>query len=202
MNTDTGILFRQRILHQDGLYHGSLDGADGALTQAAQLERDRLTDQYAEQCGHRDEQSEANIRTLLLRMQIEARNFLKLIHVGYPTTIEVRIISGTRTYAEQDALYAQGRDGHPGKIVTKARGGESNHNFGSAFDIGVFDSGVYLEESPRYANVAEQALVALPGLEWGGNWHSIQDKPHFQRSYGLTESEIRRRFEAGQPFWP
>ena len=40
---------------------------------------------------------------------------------------------GTRTYEEQNALYAQGRTA-PGKIVTNARGGQGAHNFGLATD--------------------------------------------------------------------
>nr|WP_295770097.1 M15 family metallopeptidase [Rhodoferax sp.] len=41
-----------------------------------------------------------------------------------------------RSCAEQDALYAQGRTA-PGNKVTNAKSGDSNHNFGIAFDIGV-----------------------------------------------------------------
>jgi peptidoglycan L-alanyl-D-glutamate endopeptidase CwlK len=40
-----------------------------------------------------------------------------------------KIISGTRTYGEQNELFAQGRM-KPGPIVTRARGGQSNHKFG------------------------------------------------------------------------
>jgi peptidoglycan L-alanyl-D-glutamate endopeptidase CwlK len=39
------------------------------------------------------------------------------------------LISGNRTYAEQDALYAKGRT-TTGPVVTNARAGYSNHNFG------------------------------------------------------------------------
>ena len=65
-----------------------------------------------------------------------------------------------------------------GQIVTNARGGYSNHNFGLAFDVGVFDGGRYLGESPLYKVVG--ALGRSLGLEWGGDWRSIQDEPHFQ----------------------
>ena len=41
------------------------------------------------------------------------------------------IFCGLRTYAESDALYAQGRT-KPGKIVTNAKAGQSYHNFGLA----------------------------------------------------------------------
>ena len=87
------------------------------------------------------------------------------------------MISGTRTYEEQNALYEQGRT-KPGRVVTNARGGYSNHNFGIAFDIGVFEGGRYLGESPAYKAVG--AIGMKLGLEWGGNWKSIQDEPHFQ----------------------
>ncbi len=53
------------------------------------------------------------------------------------------VTQGLRTWAEQDALYAKGRTIPPiGKlfVVTKARGGQSWHNFGLAFDIVVLDA--------------------------------------------------------------
>ena len=43
------------------------------------------------------------------------------------------IYCGRRTMEEQTALYAIGRSA-PGKVVTKARAGESYHNYGLAFD--------------------------------------------------------------------
>lgn len=43
------------------------------------------------------------------------------------------IYCGRRTMAEQARLYAIGRSA-PGKIVTKARAGQSYHNYGLAFD--------------------------------------------------------------------
>jgi len=43
------------------------------------------------------------------------------------------IYCGRRTMEEQAALYSLGRSA-PGRIVTKARAGESYHNYGLAFD--------------------------------------------------------------------
>jgi hypothetical protein len=43
------------------------------------------------------------------------------------------IYCGRRTMEEQTALYSLGRSA-PGKIVTKARAGESFHNYGLSFD--------------------------------------------------------------------
>jgi peptidoglycan L-alanyl-D-glutamate endopeptidase CwlK len=87
------------------------------------------------------------------------------------------VVSGFRTYAEQDSLYAQGRTA-PGSIVTHARAGYSNHNFGIAFDVGVFEGNTYLDDSPKYKAVG--VLGTDLGLEWGGNWKTIVDQPHFQ----------------------
>src|SRR3977135_4181957 len=46
----------------------------------------------------------------------------------------IEVVQGLRTFAEQDALFAQGRT-KPGQIVTNAKGGQSNHNYGLAVDL-------------------------------------------------------------------
>lgn len=91
--------------------------------------------------------------------------------------ITMNIISGLRSFQEQDALFAQGRT-LPGNIVTNARAGHSVHNFGLAFDVGVFEGSRFLGESPQYKAIG--ALGLELGLEWGGNWKTIIDEPHFQ----------------------
>ena len=147
-----------------------------------------------------DARSEQNIATLLAPVQPLARS---LIAAAATAGISIKIISGTRTYEEQDALYEQGRS-KPGPIVTNARGGYSNHNFGVAFDIGVFEGGRYLDESPAYKAVG--ALGKQLGLEWGGDWKSIQDEPHFElrpawardMSEGAMLAELRNRRAANR----
>ena len=116
--------------------------------------------------------------------------------------LTIQIISGLRSYAEQDALYAQGRI-EPGNVVTNARAGHSNHNFGIAFDVGLFERNEYLGESPMYKAVG--ALGEELGLEWGGNWRTLVDQPHFQLrpawAAGLSQSRLlsglRSRTAAG-----
>lgn len=54
--------------------------------------------------------------------------------------ITVEIISTLRDNAKQNAIYAQGRT-KPGKIVTYAKGGQSWHNYGLAFDFVVKHNG-------------------------------------------------------------
>ena len=121
-----------------------------------------------------DDRSERVIATLLPEAQPYAR---ALIAKAAANGVTIKVISGLRTYDEQNDLYAQGRT-KQGNIVTNARGGYSNHNFGIAFDIGVFEGSRYLDDSPKYKAVG---LLGMDlGLEWGGNWKTIQDEPHFQ----------------------
>ena len=172
----------------------------GAIYQA--IVRPRATPSVAF-TGPRDQanaRSERFIATLLPHVRPYAR---ALYFKARDNGIAINIISGTRTYAEQDALYAQGRTS-AGDIVTNARGGHSNHNFGIAFDIGVFSGNRYLPESPLYKAVG--ALGMELGLEWGGNWTSIVDQPHFQLrpawAGDMTDramlAELRRRIQQGE----
>jgi peptidoglycan L-alanyl-D-glutamate endopeptidase CwlK len=150
-----------------------------------------------------DARSETVIGTLLPEVQPYAR---ALVSKAAANGITIKVISGLRTYAEQNELYAQGRT-KPGKIVTKARGGYSNHNFGIAFDIGVFEGSKYLDESPRYKAVG--VLGIDMGLEWGGNWKTIQDEPHFQLrphwaanvSEGDMLAALRSRKDSGKALY-
>ena len=187
------VLFFQRLLRSDGLYLGDLDGDWGSLTEAAVVAFEAQADAIAADVGAFDARSENNIRTLALRAQRPARAFLARVRAA---GIHARIISGTRTYAMQDALYRQGRFGNPGPRVTNARGGQSNHNFGIAWDIGIFTAaGGYVTAGPAYDDAAVAGTA--PELEWGGNWTSFVDKPHWQLATGMPLSELRQRFESG-----
>lgn len=145
-----------------------------------------------------DERTERNIATLAPRVQEIARKFmLEVSKAG----INAKIISGIRTFQEQQVLFNQpndkrdndgdGRVDESDETVTRARPGFSWHNYSLAFDLGIFDKdGEYLEESPDYskAGIIGEAL----GLEWGGRW-PFKDEPHmqFRPPYlkGLKDSE-------------
>lgn len=150
-----------------------------------------------------DQRSEKIIATLLQEVQPFARS---LVQKTAQNGIKIKIISGHRTYAEQDELYAQGRT-KPGSKVTNARGGYSNHNFGIAFDVGVFEGTAYLPESVKYKVVGVLGMDL--GLEWGGNWKTIVDQPHFQLrpqwAADLSEkdmlAELRARVQEGNSIY-
>lgn len=145
--------------------------------------------------GKVDERSEKVIATLHPQLRDLARKF---VLAAAEQGVTIKLISGLRTYAEQDALFAKGRTTQ-GPRVTNARAGYSNHNFGLAFDIGVFSGGKYQPESPLYKTVAH--IGKWLGFEWGGDWTSIKDEPHYQLrpkwADGMKESamlaELRRR---------
>lgn len=98
--------------------------------------------------------------------------------------MNVQVVQGLRTFAEQDELFAQGRT-KPGKRVTNARGGQSNHNFGLAVDLCPFDEhGQPMWEADElFTRIGVGAEVFR--LEWGGRWPHFTDAPHVQLP-GLT----------------
>lgn len=110
--------------------------------------------------------------------------------------MRMRMTEGLRDSATQAARFAQGRT-TPGKIVTRARAGYSFHEYGLAFDSCFVGSDPYLEtlnkKDPMHAAYCWTTfgrLASANGLMWGGNFHSITDKPHCEKSYGLSVSEL------------
>lgn len=109
--------------------------------------------------------------------------------------IMIEVVQGLRTYAEQDALYAQGRT-KPGKRITNARGGQSNHNFGLAVDVVPFVAGKPAWNAPQTTWQQIGDAGKAEGLEWGGGWISITDLPHLQLP-GLSLAECRSLYVSG-----
>jgi peptidoglycan LD-endopeptidase CwlK len=192
------ILFLQRLLAVSGFYKKSLNGKWSSDVDAAQ---DAFSEKYEEiksRLGEFDARTESCILTLLPEAQAKARAFMNVTK-GQPLTY--RIISGTRTYAEQDALAAKRPK------VTNAKGGQSNHNFGIAWDVGIFDNGKYYEgntkkEDKAYVDLGAMVKPEVSGVEWGGDWKSFIDKPHYQLATTGNKlvSAIRALFEKGKPF--
>ena len=102
--------------------------------------------------------------------------------------IKLRVTSANRSYQEQNDLYAKGRT-TSGNIVTNARGGESFHNFGLAIDVVEIKDGAAIWNNTRWGEISN--LAKSIGFEWGGDFNSFVDKPHFQYSYGYTLAELR-----------
>jgi len=115
----------------------------------------------------------------------------------------VVVCEGLRTWEEQDALYARGRTVKPiGRRywVTKARGGESYHNFGLALDIVVLDAIGKHGWDATHPGWRDAARVGKAlGLAWGGDWRGFKDLPHYQWTGGLTLAECRALYADGMP---
>lgn len=143
-----------------------------------------------------DARSADTLATLLPKAQAAGRAFLEEANaVLKPYGLTVKAIGGNRSYAEQDALYAQGRT-RPGSVVTNAKGGYSLHNFQIAFDCGIFCDKKYLQDSPHYKTIGK--LAGKHGLEWGGDWKSLKDFPHYQLATKLGLAQMRDLVSKGQ----
>jgi len=193
----TDILYAQRLLSSANLYKDKLDGKYGKNTKAAEDEFENLYNQYAKKYGSFDMRSEGIIQTLLPQAQVAARHFMQLASHA-PFT--VKLISGTRNYAEQNILF------NKRPKVTNARGGQSNHNFGIAWDVGIFVNGNYYtgknkREEQAYINLSELVMPTLGNLlTWGGNWKNLVDRPHYEVTTNKSISQVRKLFEAGKPY--
>lgn len=121
--------------------------------------------------------------------------------------IDIRITQGLRTIAEQDALYAQGRT-KPGNIVTKAKGGSSFHNFGLAVDFCLlrkdgtisFDMKEDMDKDGKKDWMEVVEVFKAHGWTWGGNFKSIIDTPHFEKTFGYVLSQIKELKKDGEGY--
>lgn len=144
-----------------------------------------------------DKITDKNILSMHPAARMKATSFINEANsiAGYN---RYRITQGLRTFEEQDALYAQGRT-TPGSIVTKARGGQSNHNYGLAFDIvGIDRKGrvTYDLSDNEWSMLAMTAGVL--NLKWGGDWKSFTDKPHFEHDANKNVRQLFNMYKAGQ----
>lgn len=101
---------------------------------------------------------------------------------------QLRISQGLRTFSEQNELYAKGRT-KAGKKVTNAKGGQSIHNYGLAVDIVLIIDGKTASwdtakdwDNDKVADWYECVKIfAKYGWDWGGNWKTFKDLPHFEK---------------------
>ncbi len=179
----------QRLLRLAGFYHGETDGILGRQSRAAEAQWRAATESIKAELGGFDSRTERNLATLLPETQRAARLWLaRAKPVAEAAGCDVRIICGTRTYAEQTALYRK----RP--RVTQAKAGSSMHNFGLAWDTGIFEGKVYHGEHPLYETLGKLA-AEVPGIEWGGTWKSFVDQPHYQVTRFAGSSAAREAFE-------
>jgi peptidoglycan L-alanyl-D-glutamate endopeptidase CwlK len=139
-------------------------------------------------------QAHPKIREELKQYYIECNNKL-------PKGVRLRFAYVYRSIAEQNVLYNQKPK------VTNAKGGQSIHNYGLAFDYvimldkdnnGTFETIEWDLKSPYHKVVVD--YFKSKGYEWGGSWSTFKDYPHFQKAFGHTWQSLKRKLDTGDSF--
>ena len=124
-----------------------------------------------------------------------------------------------RTFAEQDALFAQGRtrlfdaNGRRLGVVTNARGGQSFHNYGLAIDIVLlvdrdgngsyeaasWDTKTDFDKDGVADWMEVVAIFKKFKWSWGGDWiGKLHDAPHFEKTFGYTWRDLLKLHNSGK----
>jgi peptidoglycan L-alanyl-D-glutamate endopeptidase CwlK len=151
-----------------------------------------------------------------LRIKLE-----ELENLAEQNSLHFIVTQTLRSQDEQAAYYARGRlplsevnilynkaglkdisESDNKKIVTKAKTvWDSFHAYGRAFDIAIVDSygKINWDTSVDWNSDGISDWIELGklgesiGLEWGGNFSSMPDFPHFQLREGLTIAELKSK---------
>jgi len=127
------------------------------------------------------------IREQLLQDYTNANNLLG-------KGVRLRFAYVYRSNAEQDALF------NKRPKVTNAKGSQSIHNYGLAFDIvmlydndgnGTFEEASYsmikdFDKDSKADWMEVTNYFKSKGYTWGGDWKSFKDAPHFEMNFGHT----------------
>lgn len=93
------------------------------------------------------------------------------------TEFEIGVLEGLRTRERQVQLVASGA----------SRTMKSRHLTGHAVDLGAWVGGALRWDWPLYRVIAVHMKMAALGLaipiEWGGDWTTFHDGPHFQLTW-------------------
>ena len=93
------------------------------------------------------------------------------------TEVDFSVGEGLRTIERQKELVAKGA----------SQTMKSRHLTGHAVDLYAFVDGTVSWEWKYYAKISEVVMKAAKELgvdvEWGGNWKTIKDGPHFQLTW-------------------
>jgi len=115
--------------------------------------------------------------------------------------VRLRFASVYRSNEEQDELYSRRPK------VTNAKGGQSIHNYGLAFDVvllydkdgnGTFETASWdtIKDGDNDGKSDWMEVVNFfkaKGWSWGGDWRYFKDKPHFQKDFGYTWRELKEK---------
>ncbi len=147
----------------------------------------------------RIEQAHPKIREELKKQYLEANNLLG-------KGARLRFSHVFRTALEQDALFRKKPK------VTNAKAWQSIHNYGLAFDIvllydndgdGVFEQASW--DTKRDFDKDKKAdwmeivdYFKSKGWQWGGDWNTFKDLPHFQKDFGFGWRDLKAKIDSGK----
>ncbi len=112
----------------------------------------------------------------------------KMADLGMPVVLH----EAFRPASLQDSYYLQGRS-TPGSVITNAKGLQSYHQYGLAFDL-IFQDYGYTPPSEDWWDILGRYGQSF-GLTWGGAWSAIKDRPHFEWHPGFTWQELEAYFK-------
>lgn len=148
-----------------------------------------------------DSVTKQRIEQLHPKVRQEVETIIKEIDTKLTGKAKVRISQGLRTKKEQDDLYAQGRT-KPGKKVTNAKFGQSFHCYGLAVDIVLIlnDKEASWDINKDWDNDKKADWIECVevftkyGWSWGGNWKTLKDYPHFEKTYGFSWRQLLEKY--------
>lgn len=158
-----------------------------------------------------DQLTLARINELHPAVREEVKNiYVNQIVPVLSSNVYCRFAYTLRTFAQQDELYAQGRtklfDSFGNRLgkVTNAKGGQSIHNYGLALDIVLIDGNVASwnnvrdfdkDGKPDWMEIVQ--IFKDNDWKWGGDFISLIDRPHFQKTFGYTWQDLLIKYNAG-----
>lgn len=88
------------------------------------------------------------------------------------------VLCGHRGEHDQNAAYAAGN--------SRAKYGDSRHNHVPSQAVDIAPYPIDWEDTARFAKLAGRILQIADelniDLEWGGDWESLKDMPHFEKA--------------------
>jgi peptidoglycan L-alanyl-D-glutamate endopeptidase CwlK len=144
----------------------------------------------------KDQKTLERINLLHPKLREEVYAMYEEICAALTGSVFCRFTHTLRTFAEQDAIYAQGRT-KPGAKISNARGGMSMHNYGLAIDIvlirngkeAVWDMKTDFDGDGKSDWMEIVTIFKQYGWEWGGDWKFF-DGPHFQKTLGYSVVQL------------
>lgn len=113
----------------------------------------------------------------------------KLLQQAHEEGLNVFLFEGYRSFQKQNKLYNSGRG------VTRARAGNSYHNYGLAADIIFYDKKGHPSWSSHHDWMRIGEIGKSLGLKWGGDFKKIKDFTHFEYHPDMNLKDVKRIYQ-------